>query len=167
MDSWEILESLVEPDIFQLLSSLDEDLEPLAAALERYPYTLIHGDYRQDNLAYLEPKQAVIFDWHLSSRVLMTVDLVFFLSGPDVRNSVEEAGAIRYYRNKLETYLGNSFRDDNWQAMLDLGYLIDAVFMAAFRAYLSKHAKKLELRVHWEMQIKKHTQSIRKGLRWL
>jgi len=166
MESWEILESLVEPDIFQILSSLSENPEPLAAALERYPYTLIHGDYREDNLAYLEPDQAVVFDWHLSSRTLMTVDLVFFMER-HVRNSIEQAGAIRYYRNKLKTYLGFSFNDDTWQAMLDLGYLIDAVLIAAFHAYLSKHAEKPERRAHWEMRIKEHTQGIREGLRWL
>jgi len=166
IDSWEVLESLVEPDVFQILSSLSENPEPLAAALERYPYTLIHGDYRPDNLAYLEPDQGVVFDWHMASRSLMSVDLVFFIRGLGVRNSIGKAGAIRYYRNKLETYLGFSFDDDTWQAMLDLGHLTDAVLIAAFHAYLSKRDKE-PWKAHWEMMMKEHVQSTRNGLRWL
>jgi len=164
---WEILEYLIEPDIFQILSSLSENPEPLAAALERYPYTLIHGDYRNANLAHLEPDQAVVFDWHLASRTLMTVDLAFFMGGPVVRKSIEQIDAIRYYQEKLETYLGFTFNDETWQAMLDLGHLTDAVYKAAFHAYLSKHHQKPELRLRFEMMMKEHIQNTRKGIRWL
>ena len=161
-----MLETIIEPDVFQIANELNENPESLAAALKRYPYTLLHGDYRGANLAYLEPDQVAVFDWHLSSRALMTLDLAFFSGGYFVRNAMGKAGAIRYYRDKLESYLGFSFDDDTWQVMLDLGNLIDAFFIC-FRAFFYMNAKEPEWKAFHKIQIEECVKSIRAGLRWL
>ena len=165
-EGWEILETALEPDLFLHLRHLYEHPQSLLEALERYPYTLVHGDYRDANLAYLEPDQAVVFDWQAATHGLMTVDLAWFTGGVHVRNSIGKADAIHYYRNRLATYLGTDFDDSTWQAMLGLGKLVNA-FTICFPAYLSNHAKDPEWRAYFKMRIEDDKQSIREGMRWL
>ena len=165
-EGWENLETLLDPEVARILCSLRDDPTPLVTALDRFPYTLIHGDYRDANLAYLAPNQPIFFDWHLSSRTLMTVDLAWFISGHAIRNSIGKTGAIRYYRNKLETYLGSTFENDTWQVMLDLGNLADALTIC-FPAYLYKIVEKLEEKAHFKMLVNECNTIVRDGLRWL
>jgi ubiquinone/menaquinone biosynthesis C-methylase UbiE len=165
-EGWEILEAILEPDAFLQMRHLNENPKPLFEALKRYPYTLVHSDYRQANLAFLEPDQAVVFDWHWASHGLMTVDLAWFTGGDYVQNSIGKVEAIRYYRDKLETYLGTIFAEDIWQAMLGLGDLVDALTIC-FPAYWSKHAEKPEWRDYFLRSVKECIQQMHNGLRWL
>jgi len=165
-EGWEILETMIEPGLFLQFSHLYERPQPLLEALSCYPHTLIHVDYRDANLAYLESDQAVAFDWQQASHGLMTVDLAWFTGGDYIQNSIGKAKAVRYYRDKLETYLGTSFDDDTWQAMLDLGHLVTS-FVMCVSAYWSKHAEKPEWRANFKRSVNDGIQQLRDGLSWL
>ena len=106
---WEVMEELLDPDIFMHLKSLIEDPQPLFEALSRYPYTLLHGDYRAENLAH--PDRPVAFDWQEATRSLMTIDLAWFAKQGFVQEAMGQAQAIGFYRNDLEQYLNRRFDD--------------------------------------------------------
>ena len=72
------------------------------AALEREHFTLIHGDYRLDNLMF-DPASAAVsaVDWQTATSGPPTLDVSYFLATsvlPDERR--------RHERSLLETYLG-------------------------------------------------------------
>jgi hypothetical protein len=164
---WEVMEELLDPAVFMQLSSLNENPHPLIKALGRYPYTLLHGDYRADNLAHLKPNRPVALDWQTSGRSLMTIDLAWFTKQCDVHGGMGQEQAIGYYRGRLETYLNTRFDDMEWQAMSDVGTLVDALRSTCFTAYWYKHSDTPEDRLCNEKALKQRNQQVRDALRWL
>jgi hypothetical protein len=162
---WQVMEELLDRDAFTHLKSLIENPQPLFAALSRYPYTLLHGDYRAANLAYLD--QPVAFDWQEATRSLMTIDLAWFAKQDFVQNTMGQAQAIDYYRNCLETHLNQRFDDAEWQAMLDLGYLMDALRSTCFSAYWYQHTDDPNDRRRLEMEVTVRNQQVLDALRWI
>ncbi len=59
---WERFAELVPADVGGAVLALARDPEPLAAALARFPATLIHGDLKLGNLG-LAPGRVVLVDW--------------------------------------------------------------------------------------------------------
>jgi aminoglycoside/choline kinase family phosphotransferase len=106
---WEVMEELLDSDTFTHMKSLIEDPQPLVGALSRYPYTLLHGDYRAENLAH--PDQPVALDWQEATRSLMTIDLAWFAKQGFIQVARGQVQAINIYRGHLETYLNNRFDD--------------------------------------------------------
>ena len=49
-DGWELRPTLIDPGVADLVTGLAVDPRPLAAALTRYPQTVVHGDPRPPNL---------------------------------------------------------------------------------------------------------------------
>jgi hypothetical protein len=163
---WEIMETLFDHDVYTSLRQLTETPKPLLDAINRCPFTLIHGDYRAANLAYLKPDHYIAFDWQLAARSLMTVDLIWFTKKNYFKNDVIREQGRDYYRRQLETNLGIRFPDLEWQKMMDLGILVDA-FTKCFPAYLSKHVPEPEARAAFENEVKETNQPVRAALRWL
>jgi hypothetical protein len=73
----------------------------------------------------------------------------------------------RYYRERLETYLGRRFEDTVWQALFELGNLYNILFNTCFAAYWYKHTDDPELQHFLEMRLKQRNQQVRDGIRWL
>ncbi len=166
---WAALGELLDDEVYRHLSRLCDDSQPVIDAARRFPTTLIHGDYREANFAYVEPGVPVVFDWQQAGCALMTIDLAWIL----MRNrSVVEAGmgreaAIRYYRERLETYLGTPFEDSDWQIMVDLGCLIDTMRLGWIGAHFYKVDDSPDSRKHNGDTLRMHSQQVRDGLRWL
>lgn len=120
---WEVMEELLDARIFRQMLSLTEDSSPLLKAMERYPFTLLHGDFRSDNLAYTD--RFVFLDWQIAAYSLMTMDLAWLTR--DIRDLIDRERAIQIYRQRLETHLNQHFDDTEWQAMIELGYAADAM----------------------------------------
>ena len=163
---WEVMEDLLDPDVFAQMRTLIENPAPLFETLRRYPYTLLHGDYRAANLGYLKYGHPVIFDWQLAARSLMTIDLAWFAQQGEVRDVMGQAPAISYYRGQLETYLNARFDDTEWQAMIDLGFLADALWSTCFAAYWSIHSDTPEGQRREENVVKQRNQQVRDAMRW-
>jgi hypothetical protein len=161
-DGWELLPDHLDPDVYAHLCALSDRPEPLFAALERYPRTLVHGDFRAENLAH--PGSPVVLDWQGAVHSLMTIDLAWFVKLTYVRYTIGDAAAVRIYRARLEHYLGQPFADDEWQVMVELGYLFDALRAAWIAAYF------LFLPAEHEVNLRDlalRNEHVRAGLHWL
>lgn len=171
-EGWEIMANLLDRDIFKELQKLVEDPRPLFAALDRYPFTLVHGDFRNDNLAVFPSRCLVAFDWQFAARSLMSIDLAWFAEDlasyqNEAGESMSRAQADAFYRQRLETYLQKRFDDKDWEAMIDLGNLVEALRRACIAAYFSKHGDNPEWRKSAKTTAVEKGQRARKALRWL
>lgn len=162
---WEVMEQLLEPDIYRQMMGLIESPQPLVEALSHYPHTLLHGDYRAENLAY--PGTPVIIDWQEASRSLMTIDLAWFVRKGYVREAMGQAQAVSYYRDRLEGYVHERFNNEEWQAMLDFGFLVDSLRATCFSAYWYKQhaiANNIKDRDYLESDVRARSQQVRDAL---
>lgn len=134
---WDVLPELLAPEVLEKLQRLIEDPQPLYNALQRYPSTLLHGDYRIENFAYCD-NRPVLLDWQESAFTVMTTDLAWLVKQGYIQNLVSRQQATAYYRSRLETYLGKPFAEREWQPLLDLGCCLDALRSIGFSAYFYK-----------------------------
>ena len=162
---WQVMEELLDPEVFMHLKSLIDNPQPLFEALSRYPYTLLHGDYRAENLAH--PDRPVAFDWQEAAYSLMTIDLAWFVRHGYVSDTLGQRSAIDYYRARLEAYLDRPFDDAEWQTMIDLGTLVDALRSTCFAAYWYKHSDTPEGQLWNENSVKQRNRQVRDALRWI
>ena len=162
---WATLPELLEPDVLATLHNLIEDPQPLYDTLNRYPSTLLHGDYRLDNLAYHDGCP-VLLDWQESTYSIMTADLAWLVKQEYVHKAMSREQATSFYRSRLQAYLGKTFAEDEWQAMLDLGCGLDALRSICFAAFFygqadTPHKKHLEAEL-----VKRQGQFVIDALRW-
>jgi len=162
---WEVMETLLDRDVFAQMQILADNPQPLIKALSRNPHTLLHGDYRTENLAYND--HPVALDWQEATSSLMTIDLAWFVKDRCVLEAVGIKQAIHYYRERLEKYLNKRFNDEEWQVMLDLGFLVDALRSTCFPAYWYKHTEDPIERVRNEQSVKERYQQVRDAVHWL
>ncbi|GAB2864371.1 hypothetical protein GCM10022221_75510 [Actinocorallia aurea] len=98
--------------IEEFLPSLEKYLAPYDA-----PSTLVHGDFRADNLLFGPPRPAIL-DWQTCSRGPGVMDLSYFLSSSlpaDVRRAEEES-LVRLYHGTLAAAGVSYSWDDCWTA---------------------------------------------------
>jgi hypothetical protein len=163
---WEVMKDFLDTDVFSHIKSLIEDPQPLLDALHRYPYTLLHGDPYQRNLAHIPPNQPAVVDWQLAMRSLMTIDLARMLLNYSW-DPAEQAQAEANYRQHLEAYLNKPFEDMEWQVMVDLGNLTDALWITCIPAYWMRQVDDPDFRNFAEMRLEICNQRVRDGVRWL
>lgn len=163
-EGWRLMEEDLDPDVFRQFSCLRENPQPVLDLLARCPKTLLHGDYASRNLAYQDP-DPIVLDWQLTGPGLMTVDLIWFADNN--HQSIEPDEAIRYYRERLERYLGYSFDDTDWQSLVQLGELVVALMMTCFPVYLSHVVDEPERRDFFVREVREHSRRIRDSIRWL
>ncbi len=162
---WEALPELLEPDVLAKLHHLIEDPQPLYDTLQRYPSTLLHGDYRIDNLAY-HNSCPVLFDWQESTFTVMTTDLAWFVKQGYVQTVMSREQATNYYRAHLETYLGSPFDEHEWQVMLDLGCCLDALRSIGFSGFFYKNANDAQGKQFNAQLVKQQGQFVLDAMRW-
>ena len=122
-EGWELLPTLIDPGLADLIAGLADDPRPLTAALARYPQTVVHGDPRPPNLGLPrtpDATQLLIIDWQLVGPGAPGADLSWYLycSGPG-RTHAREA-VIARYRDCLANRLGSRFSESWWQPHLEL-----------------------------------------------
>jgi hypothetical protein len=126
-DGWELLPSLIDPGLAALIAGLADDPRPLAAALARYPQTVVHGDPRPPNLGLVddEPRRprVVLIDWQFVGPGTPALDLTWYLycSGPGRRAGKD--AVIDRYRESLAQHLGPRFSESWWRPQLALSLL--------------------------------------------
>jgi hypothetical protein len=93
---------LVPAGAIRAARSLQDWIHGWMGAYAQGPQTLVHGDFRPDNLAF-DGSQIVIFDWQVSRRFRGTRDLAYFmtfgLSAADRR--VHERALLELYHHTL------------------------------------------------------------------
>ncbi len=123
---WEACAKLLPADIFALLS---REKEEFARLCEGLPKTLIHGDAKMGNFAFMPDKKIAAFDWAMVGVAPPTVDLGWYLAINASRLAHTKEEVIQRYRELLEGRLGHPLEEHLWARMLDIGILYGAVML--------------------------------------
>jgi|GEM_PF-1369962 len=101
----------------------------IAAGLERHPATLLHGDTRRANVAFLDDG-IHLFDWELAARGPAAMDLTwhwflhYWAYPPDDGRSPDQRLWLRdAYLDRLEQCLDRPIDRDAFRVTWDLGWL--------------------------------------------
>lgn len=165
VDGWDALTRALDDDAAGHARALIDDPTPLLDALARHPSTFLHGDVYPKNLA-VDGGRRVAIDWQLALRSVATVDVARLVAdvGLDERG---RAMAVRHYRDSLESELGWRIEDDQWQEMVDLGFLVDALWISPFLAWLATAEDDPGLVAYCEGRIRDANEHVRRGVRRL
>lgn len=166
IEGWDVLADVLSRDIWGHLKGLIVDPQPLLDALDRHPFTLLHGDLYKPNLAHEEPERLVAVDWQLAMRSLATVDVARFVGDMHGDRVIQEQ-AHRYYRRRLEGHLSAAFADDEWQEMIDLGVLTNALWTTPFVASAMRHIDEPSFQAQCRARLALCDQQVQDGIRWL
>ncbi len=168
---WDLVQTLVEPDVADILQALLENPQPLCEALGRYPQTLLHGDWRHANQGLLRngrTTQVILLDWQLATVGPPAVELARYLGTNSALLPVSKEEAIACYRQRLSHHLGTRFDERWWQAQLELGLLGGfvqdawAIALKATRWHITAGQ-----RDHWLADLQWWSEQVRAGVRWL
>jgi aminoglycoside/choline kinase family phosphotransferase len=88
----------------ELLDWLDSHAQDLMDLTAELPFTLLHGDYRLDNLCFDDDKdELVVFDWQTLIRGPVGLDLAYFLSATLDDDTSDETldELLEHYRTGL------------------------------------------------------------------
>ncbi len=124
LEGWALLPKLVAPDVVETVMTLLGDPAPLCSALERFPQTVVHGDWKLGNLGiHRDANQVVLLDWAIVGPAPGVVDLGWYLAVNCARLPVSKEATIAIYRSCLERRLGRTIPDEEWRAQLELSLL--------------------------------------------
>jgi len=123
---WEACAKLLPAEVFALLSRKKEEFARLCEGL---PKTLIHGDAKMGNFAFMPDKKIAAFDWAMVGVAPPTVDLGWYLAINASRLARPKEEVVRRYRELLEGRLGRPLDEKLWARMLDIGILYGAVML--------------------------------------
>lgn len=130
LEGWGKLDGALDGETMSDLLALVTDPSPLLAALDRFPRTLVHGDFYLRNLASSDDDRPAAFDWQLSMCSLMTIDVARLLN--DLYEDELRIRGWEHYRTRLEHHLGSRSEDETWNQMKDLGDLVDVLWITPF-----------------------------------
>lgn len=120
----------------------------LAGACDGLPRTLLHGDAKVANFAFLPDGRVAAFDWALAGAGPATLDLGWYLAVNAGRLTQSKEAIIDRYRGLLEAALGGPIAQDLWQGMLDAG-LFCASLMLLWEKALALEAKSFGAEEEW------------------
>jgi len=125
LEGWKLLPSLINPHVAHLLETLQQDLSPLCRSLQRFPQTLLHGDWHHGNLGLLRgPEPRVIaLDWGFVGVGPPALDLAEYLAIGAMRLPGSKDESIETYRRALSIQLGSRFDESWWRPQLELALL--------------------------------------------
>jgi len=148
---------------------LRADPATLLRALERYPQTVIHGDWKMRNLAIRrEPERRVILlDWAVVGPAPPAVELGWYLSVNCARLPVSKEATTECYKQALKLRLGSRFDEDWWRPQLDLALLGAFVQVGWPKAYNAVHAEDPAQRAREREELAWWSARAREGARWL
>ncbi len=170
LEGWDLVRTLVAPDVVDIVEALLEDSTPLCQALSRYPKTLVHGDWRHANQGVLrgERTQVIMLDWQLAAAAPPSVELGRYLGTNSALLPVSKEAALAYYQQRLAYRLGTRFDSSWWQPQLELGLLGGfvqdgwAIALKATRWHIGAGA-----RDRWRLDLGWWSEQVRAGARWL
>jgi hypothetical protein len=112
---WEIArDRLPEAARTRLLRPADE----IAAGYAHLPQTLLHGDAKIGNCAFLPDGRLTLFDWATMGVGPATLDLGYYLAVDATRHGAGKEEIITRYRICLQDALRVALPDDLWEEML-------------------------------------------------
>jgi hypothetical protein len=132
---WPLL-ARVAPDAAEVVGPLSLDPAPLVDALATTPSTLVHGNWKYDNLGITPDRRTILLDWETPGRGAALSDLAWYLAINCRRLPHSKEESIDAYRAALERH---GIRTDAWwdrQLGLSLiGALVHFGWEKAFAGY--------------------------------
>ena len=119
-EGWERFAELA-PDASGIVMPLLDDPAPFVSAVSTTPLTLLHGNWKLDNLGTDEQARTVVLDWEAPGRGPGTTDLAWYLAINCRRVPTSKEESIETYRGALES-LGVDTAPW-WERQLALGLL--------------------------------------------
>lgn len=162
---WENLSSMLDSTTLEKIISLRDQPEPLISLLHKLPKTLIHGECRDANVAYIKGEAPIVLDWQYATYGLMTYDLAWFFYGGI--NILTQNEAVQYYRDRLEGYLETDFDDTEWQIMVDVAFAIAAMWSIPFVATFYEFYEDPTLKEIEKKRVFERAEAILNLLKWL
>jgi hypothetical protein len=98
---WPLLAD-VAPAAAAVVTPLAYDPSPLVAALDATPHTLVHSNWKLDNLGTDESGRTILLDWEQPGRGAALSDLAWYLAINCRRLPQSKEASIEYYRESLE-----------------------------------------------------------------
>ena len=167
IDGWGLMKDVFDPDVVSIANELLENPEPLSSALSHHPHTLVHGDYWVGNVR--APKQLqdpiVVLDWQLAAFAPPIIDLAWYIGITTMPISKDEA--IRLYKRKLLSHLGNKTDLAEWQQLLDLGMLAGFFRMGFFLVHNLLEERSSTHREYWQEAADWWSERVRAGAKHL
>jgi thiamine kinase-like enzyme len=168
---------LVAEDVATIVERLLEEPQPLCDALDHYPHTLIHGDWRHPNLGWLageagEPDQTVLLDWQFAAAGPPAIDLARYLALNSALLPISKEEAIEFYRRQLAQGLGARYDERWWRPQLELG-LLGGFLQSGWAIALDSIARwgewpqELGGSEHWRNDLAWWSEQIRRAVQWL
>jgi hypothetical protein len=117
---WPLL-AQVAPVAAAVVLPLAHDPSPLVAALAEMPQTLLHGNFKLDNLGVTPQSRTVVLDWETSGRGAATGDLAWYLAINCRRLPQTKEASIEAYRAALERH--GVITEPWWERQLALSLL--------------------------------------------
>ena len=108
---------LVGKEKMQVIDDAQDRLEDLLAPLARDPWTLLHGDYRLDNIMFRSNGEIVVIDYQLLCKGRPGWDVAYFITtalSADHKN--EEETMLKHYH---ETLLLEGITDYPYEELVD------------------------------------------------
>jgi hypothetical protein len=115
---WELALSRVSAPVRDLL------LAPAGEIAGRYaglPATLLHGDAKTGNCAFLPDGRIAFFDWATPGPGPATIDLYYFLAVDAARHARAKDAIIDAYRSHLLRALGGAIPANDWDRLQHAG----------------------------------------------
>ena len=134
-EGWPMLAD-VAPTAASIVTPLANEPEPLIQALADGPQTLVHGNWKLDNLGTDPQQRTIVLDWELPGRGPALSDLTWYLSINCRRLPHSNEDAIDAYRDALERH--GIATEPWWSAQLGLcllGTLVQFGWEKAFAGY--------------------------------
>ena len=170
LEGWEMVKTAVAPDVADIILTLLDDPAPLCEALDRYPHTLVHGDWRHANqgLERNGKSRLILLDWQLAVTAPPAVELGRGLGTNSALLPVSKEEAIETYKIQLARRLGPRFEESWWIPQLALsllgGFLQDgwAIVLKATHWHVGAGARE-----HWQADLSWWEEQVRAGVKWL
>lgn len=96
---------------------------------EDLPRTLVHGDVKVANFAFLPGGKVAAFDWTGVGAAPATVDLGWYLAVNSTRLARSKDELIASYRARLEPKLGLALNEEVWERMVEAGVVSGALML--------------------------------------
>jgi hypothetical protein len=158
---------LVDQDVRTSLQSLFNNSLALENFMAQLPKTLVHCDFRQDNLAfYSDTQDLVVFDWQSAAYAPLTEDLCWFI-GSLADHLDLHPRYYEYYYQRIKEYQGSRLDPQFWQRMLEVGCLVEVMTKGVWHAYFALYHEDIAFRTIMRKSVNSYNEIVRKAVRWL
>jgi len=134
---------------------LRQPVEALAARGRDLPDTLVHGDCKVANVAFLPDGGVAAFDWALAARAPATLELGWYLAVNASRVSENKTAAFARYRVALDRALGARAPDDAAWRRIETESALAGAAMLLWSKALALEEGAPQARAEWEWYVER------------